>query len=98
MNNYLTACVPQKLDKRTKLWDDIIESSDVDVKTKAWIKNILEEFKTKKNNYNSIWDAIYSTIKRILYVVDSWEKSEDKQALFESLRDDLWSLKKEIEE
>lgn len=85
------------INEKFDLWTSVIDDSDVSAETKTNLKRDLNHFQNDAHtSWQTLDDAFYFTISTILTTSKKDKNKDEARALFENLRDDIWSLFKEI--
>ena len=84
----------QGVSTRFELRNSIVNDSKVADDLKSAVRESLMNFRDGGlTKWQSLGDAFYSTIDRLLTQTKSWKKkNEADMVLFETLRDDLWDF------
>ena len=88
----------KQIDERFDLWISIVVDSALSEQAKEKIKRNLSDFKDGAfKNWPSLADAFRGILFSILSITERDDNKNEASILFEDLRDDIWSLYKEIQ-
>lgn len=83
----------QALAEKLSLVRDLVNESQVSENTKTAILRVLQEYlENWQKHYGSLYDAVHWTISQLLDIYKKDPDVDEAKALFENIRDDLWTL------
>ncbi len=83
----------QALAEKLSLARDLINESQVSEETKVEMLRVLQEYlENWQKHYASLYDAVHWTISQLLGIYKKDADQLEAKALFENIRDDLWTL------
>ncbi len=83
----------QALAEKLSLSRDLVNESQVGEGTKIEMLRVLQEYlENWQKHYGSLYDAVHWTISQLLDIYKKDTNQLEAKALFENIRDDLWTL------